>query len=364
MTSKYETLTGLVERFSPTHDEAEAVAWLVKRMTTLGFEIARADDAGNTVGTIGEGPNQIVLLGHIDTVPGKIPVRVENGILHGRGSVDAKGPLAAFVDAAAQTGRVPGWQIIVIGAVGEEGDSAGAWHVATRYHPRFAVIGEPSGWNRIALGYRGVVRFRFHAQRAIGHSASGRDSVCELAVEFWNRLMEICSKENRGLERKFEQVTPVLQQMHSGGDGFIEEGEVSGNIRLPQRIASERMKQLLQEAAAEIGAVESEGVPLEAYRAEKNTLVVGALLSAIRSLGGDPSFSLKLGTSDLSIVGPAWNCPMAVYGPGDSTLDHTPGECISLEEYGKAVAVLGNALKRLTVKGKRLEENAESAPRV
>ncbi|HEY5118951.1 MAG TPA: [LysW]-lysine hydrolase [Anaerolineales bacterium] len=348
MTSTYETLTGLVERFSPSGNEEEAVAWLVGRMLRLGFASAWADEAGNAVGTIGEGPSQIVLLGHIDTVPGKIPVRVENGILHGRGAVDAKGPLAAFVDAAAQTGPVPGWQIVVIGAVDEEGDSAGAWHVASRYHPRYAILGEPSGWNRIALGYRGVVHFRFQAQHTIGHSAAGQDSVCEAAVEFWNRLVEICARENKVAERKFDQLTPVLQEMHSAGDGFIETGEMAGNVRLPQRVASERMKQMLGEAAEGIGTVETDGIPLNAFRVEKSTPVVGALLSGIRSLGGDPSFSLKLGTSDLSIVGPAWNCPMAIYGPGDSTLDHTPGECISLEEYGKAAAVLVGVLKRLT----------------
>jgi LysW-gamma-L-lysine carboxypeptidase len=348
MTSAYETLTGLVERFSPTHYEAEAVTWLVGRMLSLGFASAWTDEAGNAVGTIGEGPNQIVLLGHIDTVPGKIPVHIENGILHGRGAVDAKGPLAAFVDAAAQTGPVPGWQIVVIGAVEEEGESAGAWYVASRYHPRYAILGEPSGWNRIAIGYRGVIHFRFHSRQSIGHTASGRDTAAETAVEFWNRLVEICARENTAAERKFDQLTPVLQEMQSVGDGFIETGEMSGNVRLPQRVAPERIKDVLREAAAGIGTVETEGIPLNAFRVEKSTPVVGALLSGIRSLGGDPSFSLKLGTSDLSIVGPAWNCPMAVYGPGDSTLDHTPGECISLEEYGKAAAVLVGVLKRLT----------------
>jgi LysW-gamma-L-lysine carboxypeptidase len=348
MTQGFETLTGLVERFSPTHHEAEAVAWLVGRMRSLGFASARADEAGNAVGTIGDGPNRIVLLGHIDTVPGGIPVRVENGILHGRGSVDAKGPLAAFVDAAAQTGAVAGWQIVVIGAVEEEGDSAGARHVAPRYRPRCAILGEPSGWNRIALGYRGVVHFRFQARQSIGHTASGRDTAAETAVEFWRRLVEICERENRAAGRKFDQLTPVLQEMHSAGDGFFETGEMGGNVRLPQRVTVDRMRELLREAAEGIGTVESGGVPLNAYRVEKNTPVVGALLSAIRSLGGEPSFSLKLGTSDLSIVGPEWNCPLAVYGPGDSTLDHTPMECISLEEYGKAVAVLAGVLKRLT----------------
>ena len=54
------------------------------------------------MGVKGNGPTKIVLLGHIDTVPGEIPVRVEDGVLHGRGSVDAKGPLATFVAAAAE----------------------------------------------------------------------------------------------------------------------------------------------------------------------------------------------------------------------------------------------------------------------
>jgi LysW-gamma-L-lysine carboxypeptidase len=348
MTQAFETLTGLVERFSPTGYETEAVAWLVERMRHLGFSSARADEAGNAVGTIGEGPNQIILLGHIDTVRGKIPVRVENGILYGRGAVDAKGPLAAFVDAVAQVGSIPGWQIVVIGAVDEEGDSAGAWHVASRYHPRCAVIGEPSGWNRIALGYRGIIRFRFQARHSIGHTAAGRESAAETAVEFWNRLAEICGRENRTADRTFDQVTPVLEEMRTAGDGFIETAELGGNIRLPLRVPPDRIQPALQEAAAGLGTAIAEGIPLPAYRVAKNTPVVGAFLSAIRSVGGDPSFSRKLGTSDLSVVGPFWNCPMAVYGPGDSTLDHTPGECISMEEYEKAVLILGKVLRRLT----------------
>jgi len=348
MNPAYETLTGLVERFSPTGREAEAVAWLTGRMRALGFSSAHTDEAGNAVGTVGEGPNQIVLLGHIDTVPGEIPVRVENGMLYGRGAVDAKGALAAFVDAAAQTGSIPGWQIVVIGAVDEEGDSAGAWHVASRYRPRCAILGEPSGWNRIALGYRGIVRFRFQARQTVGHTAAGRDSAGGTAVEFWNRLVEICERENRTASRKFDQLTPVLLEMHTAGDGFIETAELGGNIRLPLRLSPDRMKQALEEAADGIGTIATGGVPLSAFRVEKNTPVVGAFLAAIRSYGGDPSFSLKLGTSDLSVVGPSWNCPMAVYGPGDSTLDHTPGECISTEEYEKAVSVLGRVLRRLT----------------
>jgi len=48
---------------------------------------------------------------------------------------------------------------------------------------------------------------------------------------------------------------------------------------------------------------------------------------------------------------PPWQCPALVYGPGDSTLDHTLDEQIPLEEYDPAVQVLTDALARLTGQG-------------
>ena len=72
-----ETLIGLVEHYSPSGGERDAVEWLVERMQTLGFDKSFVDGAGNAVGVMGSGPKQVVLLGHIDTVPGEIPVRVE-----------------------------------------------------------------------------------------------------------------------------------------------------------------------------------------------------------------------------------------------------------------------------------------------
>jgi len=83
---------GLVAIPSVSRNERDAVEWLVDRMRERGFR-ASIDAAGNAVGEIGDGPTHVVLLGHIDTVPGEIPVRVEDGDLVGRGAVDAKGPL-------------------------------------------------------------------------------------------------------------------------------------------------------------------------------------------------------------------------------------------------------------------------------
>ncbi|RPI77742.1 MAG: M20/M25/M40 family metallo-hydrolase, partial [Chloroflexi bacterium] len=103
--SSDETLIGLVQRYSPSGQERNAVTWLVERMSSLGFSQSYIDQAGNAIGIIGKGPRQIVLLGHIDTVPGELPVHLEGDLLYGRGTVDAKGPLACFVEAAAVSGE-------------------------------------------------------------------------------------------------------------------------------------------------------------------------------------------------------------------------------------------------------------------
>src|SRR5688572_33323751 len=156
--TEFETLIGLVSHYSPSRQERDAVQWLVSRMKSLGYHEAFIDEAGNAVGVVGKGPRQILLLGHIDTVPGEIKVEQDEISLYGRGSVDAKGPLACFVDAVAKVGAREGWQFVVIGAVEEERDSDGARFVVNQYKPDFAIIGEPNQWDRIALGYKEIGR--------------------------------------------------------------------------------------------------------------------------------------------------------------------------------------------------------------
>jgi len=56
---------------------------------------------------------------------------------------------------------------------------------------------------------------------------------------------------------------------------------------------------------------------------------------------------MKTGTSDMNILAPAWGCSTLAYGPGDSRLDHTPGEAIDLNEFEHGVDVLTAALRQL-----------------
>ena len=63
---------------SPSGEEDGLAEYLVEQMTALGFR-AHRDEVGNVVGALGDpgAGRKIVLLGHMDTVPGLIPVRRE-----------------------------------------------------------------------------------------------------------------------------------------------------------------------------------------------------------------------------------------------------------------------------------------------
>lgn len=351
--SQAETLVGLVSQYSPSGDERGAVEWLVARMKSLGYNETFIDEAGNAVGVMGSGPKQIILLGHIDTVAGEIPVGVENvgathesPLLYGRGSVDAKGPLACFTDAVAQVGVVDGWQFVVIGAVEEERDSEGARYVATKYKPDYAVIGEPNQWDRVALGYKGSAWANVTVKRGQVHTASGEETAAEAAVHVWLKIKAYVDSFNSGKQKAFDKLLLTLRGMNSESNEFEQLALLKVGVRLPMDISPEDWYEKLREIDGN-ASMEPMGFGIPAWECEKNTRLVRALLSGIRSQGGEPRFVYKMGTADLNIVAPVWKCPALVYGPGDSSLDHTPNEHISLEEYGKAVQVLREALKWL-----------------
>ena len=177
---------GLVAIPSLSRHEGEAVEWLVAQLAERGFR-ATVDDAGNAVGEIGDGAHHVILLGHIDTVPGEIPVRIEGDELVGRGAVDAKGPLAAFV--AAATRPPAGVRVTVVGAVEEESPtSAGARYRAALGAPDWCVIGEPSGWDAITVAYKGRLAMRVALARDARHGASPGPTCTEEALGIWERI--------------------------------------------------------------------------------------------------------------------------------------------------------------------------------
>ncbi len=346
MTRERDILREMLERYSPTGEEAGVCGFLVGLFRSHGLEAA-ADEAGNFVAAVGDGPVEVVLLGHIDTVPGEIPVEERDGALYGRGAVDAKGAMAAFAAVAlrlAASQALERLKLTVIGAVGEEGDSRGARYIVHRYSPRYLVIGEPSGWDSVVLGYKGSLRVSYSLERSPSHSAGPEESAPEAAVRFWNRLKCATDEYNEG-KRVFDQVSPALRSIHSASDGLSERVEMDVGVRLPLGYEPERLGCQLEEWAEGAALRIAYGDP--AVRGDRDTPLVRSFLWALRGAGARPRFKVKTGTSDMNVVGPVWRCPMLAYGPGDSSLDHTPHEHLELEEYERAIGVLEAALKIL-----------------
>ncbi|MBI5653219.1 MAG: [LysW]-lysine hydrolase [Chloroflexi bacterium] len=337
-----DLLHGLVKIYSPSTQERAVSDYLVAQMRALGFR-AFVDDVGNAVGILGDGARDVVLLGHIDTFHGFIEPRIADGKLYGRGSVDAKGCLATFVSACARVGARDGVRFVVIGAVEEEcATSKGARFAITQYRPDFCIIGEPSGWDRITLGYKGRVLVDYEIAQAMTHTASATRPPAEEAIAFWNRLTAFAAEYNRDKPRVFDQLDPSLRAINTNDDGFTDRVAMRIGVRVPMGLTIAQVEndiaQFADGARVEFSSEE------EPFRAEKNNALVRAFLSAIRGAGGSPAFTVKTGTADMNIAGPAWQCPIVAYGPGDSALDHTPNEHLDLAEYARAIDVLARVL--------------------
>jgi len=316
----------------------------------VGNVIAQLHPTTSETATAAPPVAPVILLGHLDTVPGYIPVRREGDDLYGRGAVDAKGPLAAFLSAAARLAASDTRRarpLIVIGAVEEESaTSRGARAVLDRWRPEYAVIGEPSGANGVTLAYKGRLLARLRLTLPVVHTARPEDSVCARAVAMWSSIQTYATAWNEAHEvsSTFTALQPSLRGIHSGSDGFSDWCKLEIGYRLPPRFDTPALLAWLEAAAtAEDATLAIRGVEA-AYEGKRHGPLVTAFVRAMRAEDIAPTFKRKTGTSDMNVVGPVWRCPVIAYGPGDASLDHTPVERISLSEYARGIAVLEHAL--------------------
>lgn len=372
-----ELLYDLVSTPSVSGAESDAAAVLVDYFEAHGRD-AWTDDVGNVRAP---GDDGVLLTSHVDTVPGHIDVRVEDGEtssasraavdaadgeLWGRGSVDATGPLAAMAAASVATGAS------FAGVVEEETTSRGARHlVADRDEPDAVVNGEPSGWDAVTLGYRGMLTATYSVATESGHSSRPAPNAVQYATAWTERVQAAfdarpavagesgsdaaAAGAEPGAESPpeatdapvFESVTvkPVAFDGGLADDGESVEATVDVQFRLPPGTTAADVRETVA-ARTTHGAV-SWGEPIPPVMASPRTPVAGALRAGIRAAGGDPTHLRKSGTSDANIYAAAWDCPVATYGPGDSALDHAPDERIDLAAFDRGVDALTTAADRL-----------------
>jgi len=345
-TEARELLERLVSIPSPTGEERACAEALVEFLEDHGRD-AYLDGVGNVRAPADDA---LLLTSHIDTVPGDIPVRVEESgdesegpVLWGRGSVDAKGPLAAMAVAAVRSGAS------FVGVVGEEVDSRGARHlVADREAPDAVVNGEPSGTDGITLGYRGILSGTYLATSESGHTSRPENNAIQDAMGWWQRVVERFAPEDEW-EPVFERVTakPTRFEGGLGEDGLSVEATMDVSLRVPPSMTVEEVREVADgELDPEVGTVNwTDGI--EPTMGSPRTDVARAFRAAIRGQGLDPRLLRKTGTADMNIYAGEWDCPMVTYGPGNSDLDHAPDERLPLRELDRAVAVLTDAAGRL-----------------
>ena len=174
-----DTLTWLVDIPSVTGEEGPLCEALAAR---LGETYGKGDirRTGNSL-VIGEhtGRPQVLLVGHIDTVPyqGQGPARVEGGRLRGLGASDMKSGVAVMVhlleDRAVQDGP---YDVVGVFYDAEEGPHAlnGLEPVLERFpwlaDAAFAVVTEPTDLE-LQLGCQGLVNATVRFEGKAAHSA-------------------------------------------------------------------------------------------------------------------------------------------------------------------------------------------------
>ncbi|MEF8778436.1 MAG: [LysW]-lysine hydrolase, partial [Natronomonas sp.] len=345
-----ELLEELVSTPSPTPEET-ACAEVLASFFEANDRTVFIDEVGNVRAPADD---SVLYTSHIDTVPGDIPVRIEDGEngpeLWGRGSVDAKGPLAALAVAAVRTG------VSFAGVVGEEVDSRGARHlVDDRTAPEAVVNGEPSGWDGITLGYRGILSGTYICTSESGHTSRPENNAIQDAIAWWSAVEERFGGDSAFDEDEktddvpvFERVTPKPVRIEGGitDDGLAVETTLEAQLRVPPSYTTDEIRELA-DGELTAGTVNWTDA-VEPTMQSPRTPVGRAFRVAIRERGGDPRLLRKTGTADMNVYAGAWDCPMVTYGPGDSELDHAPNEHLELRELDRAVAVLEAVAEELT----------------
>jgi LysW-gamma-L-lysine carboxypeptidase len=361
-TKAVRLLTNLLGIYSPSGKEEAIANFLAQEMKKLGFQVG-VDAVGNVIGVVGEGEPTIFLCGHMDTVEGHIPLRVDEGKIYARGAVDAKGPLAAMVMAAAEVSKAPAFKgkgkILIASVVEEEATSKGVRHLITQgIKADYAIFGEPSGVENITVGYKGQLQLKITCKTETGHSSTPwlYDNALEKAYALWMQIKNAFPMNPN--DSPFNSVTACLTKMTGGlATSVIPfESEMHLDIRIPPQYTSTQLYGIIQrivddykKANPKVAVKMALGDSVEPFEVTRSSPLVHALSSSVRKVVNKPATLIrKTGTGDMNILGHAMNMPIVTYGPGDSHLDHTVDEHIEIAEYLSGIEVYKGTILKLS----------------
>jgi acetylornithine deacetylase len=270
----------------------------------------------------------VTLSTHMDTVPPFFPSREDDENIWGRGACDTKGIIASMITAAEQLLAEGATNFGLLFVVGEERNSAGAFHAAK--HPRgsrFLVNGEPTG-NHLAIGSKGAMRFEIHAKGRMAHSAY--PELGESAIE---KLLDALDKV-RKIPLPWDEIlgpsTLNIGTIHGGRAPNVipDEAHAELFIRLvDDGLATRRQVHSLLEPAVEV----------------RDVLTIPAI--HLGRLDGIPTTVVAY-TTDIPAFGGSWGQPFLI-GPGTIHVAHTDQERVPKHQIEEAVQIYKKLVKEL-----------------
>lgn len=346
-------LSRLIACPSVTPDDAGALAYVEGLLGGVGWRTERVTfsepgtpDVANLIATTGEGAPHLAFSGHVDVVPPGDAARwsrppfsgaVADGYVHGRGAVDMKGGIAAFIAAAlafaAGRGTRSGTVTLLLTA-DEEGPSINGTvkllDHARKAGLRFdaAIVGEPTSRSRLGdmvkIGRRGSLSASLRVVGRQGHVAYPHlaDNPVPKLIRLVHRLTTLKLDEgSTDFQPSNLEVTSV-DVGNPASNVIPADATARFNVRFNDRWSSESLLDFLR---AELDAA-AEGAPYElgvGHHSEwfltRSDALIAPLAAAIRDVTGiEPELSTSGGTSDARFFKEV--CPVVEFGPVGDTM--------------------------------------------
>ncbi len=321
-----------------------------------GFEIERldyTDEAGVAKRALvaHRGPvGGIALSGHMDTVPDTgwqddpWSARVDDGVMHGLGTTDMKGPVAAaIVSARALAADVP---VTLLITTDEETTKQGARLIAQqsqlvrRVGLRGIVVVEPTSMVPVR-GHRSHIAFTCVATGVQAHSSTGRGrnanwELIPFLVEMksvFERLRSDASLQDADYAPPFSDFNLVIDNHGAAVNVTVPKATARIKFRYSAKVDPGPVLQAVHGVAARFGIAVSEareGFPPELPADHQLVQLCG---DAVGKAAGTAPYGTD--ASELQAI-----APCVVLGPGDIGEAHTPTEKVRVADLVAAVPVL------------------------
>jgi len=354
-------LMDMVEIESIHGNERPFAEYFVKVLDDLDFHDTRIDAVGNVIGRIGEDKPKIMFCGHMDTVGPFVEPRIEDGKIFGRGSVDAKAPLAAMTLAASKYVQNNGvGEILLAGFVEEEKHSKGA-RFFVKENPQspvdYVICGEPTNVQTIVNAYRGLFSVDITHETESGHigvTPGKFKNAFETQLQLYNEFRNFVSEtEPEKPNRVYYLFTVDLLASRIGDFKSRSpwDGKVRFEFRMPLPIKTKSVEKYVKKVIQKIPEIKNLEVieKVEPYEADINSVLANTMRESVKEVRGRFKFIRKGGTGDMNILGNKWNIPILTYGPGDSSLDHTANEYVRIKDIDDSIEILTKTIQKLAL---------------